>query len=148
MAAEAAGHGQTAARAETGQRQVTQQGGEAVDDEVVRAAQDILHGALAPVVLLETAVKFVFKTVQCGGAVVLAGGDTGEGGADGAAAVDGSEADGGVARDGADDGGRAIDDGVFAAEDNFAGGTGAGEDIVHGQMLSYMLVRLKSGEFI
>ena len=146
VAAEAAGYGQAAACAETGQRQVAQQGSEAVDDEVVRAAQDVLHGALAPVVLLETAVEFIFEAMQRGGAVVLASGNTGEGGADGAAAVDGGEANGGVARDSADDGRRAIDDGVFAAEDDFAGGTGAG--IAHGQMLSYMLVRLKSDEFI
>ena len=130
VAAEAAGHGQTATRAETGQRQVAQQGGEAVDDEIVRAAQDVLHGALAPVVLLEAAVKFVFETMQCSSAVVFADGGPGEGSADGAATVDGGETDGGVARDGADDGGRAIDDGVFAAEDNFAGGTGAGEGVV------------------
>jgi len=69
------------------ERQVLKEGGETVDDEVVRAVQDVLHGAFAAAVLLEALVEFVFEALQRGGAVVFAGGDAGKRGADGAAAV-------------------------------------------------------------
>lgn len=116
--------------AESGQRQVLEEGGEAVDDEVVRAVQDVLYGALSTAVLVKALVEFFFEALERGGAVVFARGDAGERGADGAAAVQRRKADGGVAADGADDGGSAIDDGVFAAQDDFAGGAGAFHGVV------------------
>ena len=130
LAAETPRHGQVTVFAESGQRQVLEEGGEAVDDEVVRAVQDVLYGALTTAVLVEALVEFFFEALQCGGAVVFACGDAGERGADGAAAVQRRKADGGVAADGADDGGSAIDDGVFAAQDDFAGGAGAFHGVV------------------
>ena len=130
LAAETPRHGQVAVFAEARQRQVLEEGGEAVDDEVVRAVQDVLYGALTTAVLVEALVEFFFEALQCGGAVVFACGDAGERGADGAAAVQRRKADGGVAADGADDGGSAIDDGVFAAQDDFAGGAGAFHGVV------------------
>jgi len=87
LAAETPRHRQVTVFAESGQRQVLEEGGEAVDDEVVRAVQDVLYGALSTAVLLEALVEFFFEALERGGAVVFARRDVGERGADGAAAV-------------------------------------------------------------
>ena len=73
--------------AEARQRQVLEEGGEAVDNEVVRAVQDVLYGALTTAVLVKALVEFFFEALERGGAVVFARRDAGERGADGAAAV-------------------------------------------------------------
>ena len=87
LAAEASRHGQVTVFAEARQRQVLEEGGEAVDDEVVRAVQDVLYGALSTAVLVKALVEFFFEALERGGAVVFARRDAGERGADGAAAV-------------------------------------------------------------